>query len=242
MKELPILQLQIKSSSLTSEEQIKEFYSKIGFPGPYTLQDLEFYDDVIYNPYLKIYDDATKGCKSVLDIGCGSGFITNILARRHPKTMFTAIDFSDSIDYARAFTNTHRTKNIIYYKQDFLTWNSVHNYDLIICNGVLHHIPDYTIALEKMKKISNRIAIGIYNPYGKMMKKIFPIKYKNEILYLDQEKCPFELTFSHNEFQKMFMDYELEKVYPSLNNKLVDLYNVFNYANGGLTLYTWRKK
>lgn len=225
-----------------SEEQIREFYSKIGFPGPYTLQDLEFYDNEIYNPYLKIYDDATKDCRSVLDIGCGSGFITNILARRHPKTIFTAIDFSDSIDYAKNFTKENRTKNIIYYKQDFLKWNTVHNYDLIICNGVLHHIPKYQEALKKMKKLSNKIAIGIYNPYGKIIKRFFPVKYKNEILYLDQEKCPFELTFSNNKFIEMFKEYELEQVHPSLNNKLVDFYNIFNYANGGLTVYTWRKK
>lgn len=226
----------------STAENIREFYSKINFPGPYTLEDLKFYDNGIYNPYLKIYDDAVTGCKSVLDVGCGSGFITNILARRHPNTVFTAIDFSDSIDYARDFTNKNRTQNIIYYKQDFLNWNTTHTYDTIICNGVLHHIPMYREALGKMKDISNSIVIGIYNPYGKLMKKVFPIKYKNDILYLDQEKCPFELTFSDREFRKMFKDYRLEKVYPSLNNKLVDFYNVFNYANGGLTLYTWRKK
>lgn len=226
----------------TTEDRIREFYSKIRFPGPYTLQDLEFYDKEIINPYLKIYDNAVNGCSSVLDIGCGSGLITNILARRHPNTVFTAIDFSDSIDYAREFTKKNRTKNIIYYKQDFLTWTPTHNYDLIICNGVLHHIPRYTEALDKIKNISNRIAIGLYNPYGKMMKKIFPIKYKNEILYLDQEKCPFELSFTNNEVIQMFNDYEAVDIYPSVNNHLVDLFNILNYANGGLTLYFLEKK
>lgn len=226
---------------MTYENQVMEFYSKIKFPGPYTLEDIKFYDNGIHNPYLKIYDDAVIGCKSVLDIGCGSGFITNVLARRHPKTMFTAIDFSDSIDYAREFTKKNRTKNIIYYKQDFLTWKSLHNYDLVICNGVLHHIPKYQEALGKMKSISDNIVIGIYNPYGKLAKRFFPISYRNNILYLDQEKCPFELSFNDKEFRDMFQYYNLEKVYPSLNNKLVDFCNVFNYANGGLTLYTWRK-
>lgn len=231
------------TSSPTAEEQIKEFYSNIKFPGPYTLSDLEFYDNGIHNSYLKVLDDAVNGCKSVLDIGCGSGFITNLLARRHPETMFTAIDFSDSIDYARIFTKTHRTKNIIYYKQDFLTWNSIHTYDLIICNGVLHHIPRYKEALVKIKDLStNKIAMGIYNPYGKLMKKVFPINYRTEILYLDQEECPFELTFSDKEFRNMFKEFKLLSTYPSINNKFVDFYNIFNYNNGGLTLYVWKKE
>ena len=227
---------------MTYENQIREFYSKIKFPGEYTLEDLEFYDKEIFNPYLKLYDDSIQGCSSVLDIGCGSGFITNLLARRHPKTMFTAIDFSESIDYAREFTKKNRTKNIIYYKQDFLTWKPNHSYSLIICNGVLHHIPRYEEALEKMKMISNKIALGIYNPYGKIMKKVFPIKYKNEILYLDQEKCPFELSFTNSDIKKMFKEYKINNIYPSLKNNFVDFYNIFNYANGGLTLYVLEKK
>jgi len=226
-----------------NEQAVKEFYSKIKFPGPYTLADLEFYDEGIYNPYLAILNDAVKGSKSVLDIGCGSGFITNLLARQNPKTVFTAIDFSDSIDYAKNFTKKYRTKNIIYYKQDFLTWNSTHIYDLVICNGVLHHIPRYEEALEKIKKLSSdKIVMGVYNPYGKLLKKVFPIDYKNETLYLDQEECPFELTFSNGQMKNIFREYKCLKIHPSINNDLVNLYNIFNYANGGLTLYVWEKE
>jgi SAM-dependent methyltransferase len=230
-------------NSLSDEQAIKEFYSKIKFPGPYTLADLEFYDEGIYNPYLAILDDAVNGSKSVLDIGCGSGFITNLLARRHPKTVFTAIDFSDSIDYAKNFTRKYRTKNIIYYKQDFLTWDSTHIYDLVICNGVLHHVPKYEEALKKIKNLSsNKIVIGVYNPYGKLMKKFSTVDYKNEILYLDQEECPFEMTFSNNQMMNMFDEYNCLKIHPSINNNLVNLCNIFNYSNGGLTLYVWEKE
>lgn len=227
---------------MSHEEQIRKFYSKIQFPGSYTIDDIKFYDTGIYNPYLKTLNDSIKECNSVLDIGCGSGFITNVLARQNPNAMFTAIDFCDSIDYARKFTKENRTKNIVYYKQDFLEWNPTHTYDLVICNGVLHHIPKYQEAVDKIKKIaSNKLSIGIYNPYGKLAKKFFPVRYRTKILYLDQEECPFEMTFSDSEIKSMFNEYKLENVYPSLNNQLVDFYNIFNYSNGGLTLYTWRK-
>lgn len=227
---------------MSVELQIREFYSKIKFPGTYSLDDIKFYDEGIYNPYLKILNDLTNGSKSVLDIGCGTGFITNVLARQNPKTIFTSIDFSDSIDYAREFTKKNRTKNIIYYKQDFLEFKPTHMYDLVICMGVIHHIPKYKDAVKKIKEMSSsKLAIGVYNPYGKLAKKFFPINYRTKILYADQEECPFELTFSDREMKRMFNEYKLENVYPSLNTRLVDFNNVFNYNNGGLTLYTWRK-
>ena len=228
---------------MSFENDIKEFYSKIKFPGPYSLEDIKFYDNGTYNPYLKILIESTKKSFNILDIGCGNGFIVNILARQNPNAMFTAIDFSDSIDYAREFTKKYRTENIVYYKQDFLTWNMNKKYDLVICNGVLHHIPRYNDAIVKINKLSaDKLIVGVYNPYGKLMKKIFKINYKNHTLYLDQEECPFELTFSDKMFRSFFPDFNINKVHPSIGNNIVDLSNILNYANGGLTLYQLQRK
>lgn len=220
--------------------EVKDFYSKIKFPGLYTIEDLEFYDDFLFNPYLKRFNDSVKDCCTVLDLGCGSGFIVNFLARRHPTIQFTALDFSDSIDYAQEFSKKNNIKNIKYIKEDILKWTPYFKYDLVICNGVLHHIFDYNKALAKIKQVSTqKVVVGLYNPYGKLAKRFFKISYKNETLYKDQEECPFEVSFSDSEVREMFKEYNLINVYPSLNNKLVDIYGLFNYNNGGLTVYTW---
>ena len=226
-----------------AEHQIKEFYSDLKFPGPYTLEDLKFYDQILTNPLLKFYDDAIQDCNSVLDVGCGSGFIVNFLARRNPKVKFDAVDFSDSIDYAKQFSKTYNINNINYYKENFLDWQATVNYDLIICNGVLHHIPRYNQALEKIKNLSNdKIAIGVYNRYGKFLKKFINIHYINHILYADQEHCPYEITFSNKEFKNLFKEFELENTYPGYKTHLVDICNLINYSNGGLTLYLFTAK
>lgn len=224
-------------------EAIRKFYSELKFPGPYTIHDLDFYKDEVVNPFLKPYDDSVEGCRSVLDVGCGSGFILNMLARRHPNVLFHAVDFSDSIDYAEAFSKEHNINNIVYYKSDFLTWHNPQLYDVVISNGVLHHIPRYLEALQKIKSFStNKIVIGLYNRYGKLAKKIFPVRYKNNILFEDQEMCPFEMAFSDRDVRSMFTDYKLLDIYPSSRNNFVDLHNLFNYKNGGLTVYTWKLK
>lgn len=225
-------------------EEIKNFYSRLKFPGPYTIDDLKYYDSVLVNPYLKSYDDSVIGSKSVLDIGCGSGFIVNFLARRHPNVYFTAIDFSDSIDYAKAFSKKNNIKNVEYIKEDFLKWHPTHYYDCVISNGVLHHIPKYTVAVEKIKELAiQRLTVGLYNSFGKVAKRFFPVKYKNNILYSDQEECPFETSFNDSEARHLFEDeYSLISVYPSYKNDYVDWYGLWNYKKGGLTVYSWQKK
>tara|TARA_R110000822_G_scaffold16569_4_gene56227 strand:+ start:4497 stop:5189 length:693 start_codon:yes stop_codon:yes gene_type:complete len=223
-------------------QAVKDFYSKIQFPGHYTIEDLDFYTDDVVNDYLKIFDDNVKHATRVLDVGCGSGFIVNFLANRYPAIIFDAVDFSDSIDFAQQFSSEHNIKNINYYKEDFLLWDAKHKYDLVLSNGVLHHIPEYQSAVNKLTELATgTVVIGIYNSYGKLLKRMFNINYVNQTLYLDQEHCPFEVAFSDRQFKKLFNKYDVLTVYPSYYNRLVDFRNLFNSSNGGLTVYVFQK-
>ena len=218
--------------------EVKEFYSRLQFPGTYTIEDLKFYDNVVCNSYLKLFDDAVSQSKTVLDIGCGSGFIINFLARRYPNIKFDAVDFSDSIDTAKQFSKDHSIYNVNYYKEDFLTWETDKTYDLVLSNGVLHHIPEYKRAVDKIHKLAtDKVVIGIYNQYGKLLKRVSKIQYTSKVLYIDQEHCPFEVAFTDREFKKLFDKLNVLEVYPSFQNKLIDFRNLFNYKNGGLTVY-----
>lgn len=221
-------------------EEVKDFYSTLKFPGPYNIEDLEFYDDELTNKYLKIFDNAIVGAKTVVDIGCGSGFITNFLARRYPSVKFDAVDFSDAIDYAKQFSQDNNINNVTYYKKDFLKWKTDKKYDLVICNGVLHHIPEYELAITKLKTLTDKkLVVGIYNTYGKILKNFFPVKYTSDVLYHDQENCPFEVSFTNREFLTRFEEYRLLKTHPGYKNHFVDFYNLFNSSNGGLTVYVF---
>jgi SAM-dependent methyltransferase len=218
--------------------EVKEFYSQLQFPGTYTIEDLKFYDNIICNSYLKLFDSAVSQSTTVLDIGCGSGFIINFLARRYPNVIFDAVDFSDSIDTAKQFSKDHNIYNINYYKEDFLTWDTDKTYDLVLSNGVLHHIPEYHRAVDKIHKLAtDKVIIGIYNKYGKLLKRISKVQYASDVLYIDQEHCPFEVSFTDNEFKKLFGTFDVQEVYPSFQNKLIDFRNLFNSKNGGLTVY-----
>ena len=226
------------------EDQVKEFYGEICFPGKYSIEDLKFYDAELVNRYLQVYDYVIGGATTVLDIGCGSGFITNFLARRHPHVKFYAIDFSTSVRYAKKFANNHNINNVTWIEDNFLTYNFETTFDCIISNGVIHHIPEYISAIGKTKRLLNPqgvIAVGLYNKYGKIAKHIFPINYVNKTLFLDQEQAPFEVSFTNNEVLNLFSDFEVQHIHPSYKNHLVDAYNLFNYKNGGLTVYVFKQ-
>ena len=85
------------------ETQIQNFYSEIKFPGLYSVDDLNFYQESIDNKFLSMYNTGIQGSKTILDIGCGTGFITNLLAIKNPDIKIDAVDFSDSIDFAWRF-------------------------------------------------------------------------------------------------------------------------------------------
>jgi 2-polyprenyl-3-methyl-5-hydroxy-6-metoxy-1,4-benzoquinol methylase len=226
------------------ESQIQKFYGEIKFPGTYTLEDFEIYKEHLFNPFLVQIEQGITKCKRVLDIGCGSGMIVNLLAYRNPNIQFDAVDFSDSIDFALDFSTKHKIQNVRFYKMNFFEFQSKSTYDAVICNGVLHHMPDYLNAIKHIDHLlekNGRLVVGLYNPYGKLAKKLFSIKYVNQILFMDQERAPFELTFNYKQVKSLFKQYTLEKVYPSVIDRLVDLRNIFNYTNGGLTIYTFRK-
>jgi 2-polyprenyl-3-methyl-5-hydroxy-6-metoxy-1,4-benzoquinol methylase len=226
-----------------NSQEIKEFYSRLHFPGRYTIEDLKFYEEQgIHNIYLREINNYLNDDIEVLDVGCGTGLVSNLFAMKY-NSNFTSIDFSDSVDYAKDFAYKNEIKNVTWIKDDFLNFSTDKKFDVIICCGVLHHIPEHEQALVKMKSMLKEdgiLILAVYNRYGKILKRYFKIKYYNEVLYQDQENNPFELSFTHKEVVSMCRDLKFEAVTPSLANSLVDFRALFNSINGGLALYVFR--
>lgn len=224
-------------------DSVQEFYNRIKFPGLYTVESLEYHHPVIRNPYLALIDSVLDNGINVADIGCGTGYISNFFAKRYPESDFLAVDFADSIEHAAGIAQAVGLANIEYCKKDFRKIRIVQDYDVVICQGVLHHIPEYKYMLIKLKnmvKPRGRLVLGLYHPWGKFAKQWFDIDYRNNVLYQDQELNPFEISLSRRSVLELCSDMTLEKSYPSLLGN-VAIPSLFNYKNGGLVTYVLRK-
>ena len=222
---------------------VKQFYDINSFPGNYTLAQLTQYGKDIQNPYLRIIDANVKAGQSILDVGCGTGLISNLLALRYPTSNVTSVDFSNGIDYAIEFAEQHKLTNIQFNKIDFTQWPTDKQFDVVICQGVLHHMPNWDNAILQLKRLvkpSGKLILGLYHPWGKLLKKYININYGSEVLYKDQELNPWETSFTLKQTLAVTYGFKLIDMAPRFIN-IVSIPAFFNYKNGGLVTYILEK-
>lgn len=220
--------------------EVKEFYDQLQFPGKYTIAGLDYHSPRIRNTYLKIIDDHLCNGISVLDVGCGTGLITNLFARRY-NSQFVGIDFANSVDYAQQFALRNCISNVEFKKQDFLSSTFDSQYDVVICQGVLHHITDHVHAANNLTALirpGGKLILGVYHPWGKLLKKLITINYHNDILRQDQELHPYETAFTPDQVSNLFPDFCFVDSYPK---NYININAVINSRNGGLTTYIMEK-
>jgi trans-aconitate 2-methyltransferase len=82
----------------------------------------------------------------VIDLGCGPGYTTALLARRFPQAEIVGIDQSeDALEVART-----RLPKIQFSKFEIGSWTDSKPYHLIFSNGALQWIPRHHILLPKL--------------------------------------------------------------------------------------------
>jgi 2-polyprenyl-3-methyl-5-hydroxy-6-metoxy-1,4-benzoquinol methylase len=223
---------------------IKKFYDHIQFPGRYSRTELNYHIPKIRNNFLNLIDTHLTDANTILDVGCGTGLISNLFAVKNPNKKFVALDFSNAVDYGSEFAKDQKINNVTYIKQDFTTYTDSQKYDVVICQGVLHHIPEYQLALEKMQSLINpggKLILGLYHPVGKILKKFISLDYKSNTLKLDQELNPFEISFTQTAVKKMLPLASLIDCYPKNPLMTFALHPIANSLNGGLITYVFQK-
>jgi len=222
------------------EIEIKEFYDTVTFPGLYSASEvIDHGDYLIYERYLKFIEE--NDIKTILDVGCGSGYITNVIAFHFPNIKIVALDFSDTIEHGKKISKELGLKNIIWKQISFFDFKSK-TFDLVLSNGSIHHMPEFEVAVKKLKDLSHKyIMVGLYNKYGKWMQRKIRPKFITKCFELDQMEIPFELSFTNSQARSYFKEYTLLKVTPSILGFGVDFFSLFRSKWGGFTFYYFKR-
>jgi ubiquinone/menaquinone biosynthesis C-methylase UbiE len=118
------------------------------------------YDNALHQWHLKVFMNRLNEMvrlaspRSVLDAGCGEGFVLSFLKSENPRLDLTGTDLSHSaIEYARKHfseVGDFRQGNI--YELPF----EDDSFDLVICSEVLEHLDAPEKAIRELKRVSRQ--------------------------------------------------------------------------------------
>jgi len=128
--------------------------------------------------------DSAPSNKSFLDFGCGSGFLTEIVFKRHIFRNVTGIDISP--EQVRLFNKKFTNDNFKAIVSDIAdTGLKSNSFDAAGCYSVLHHIYDYKATINEITRVLKPGGIFYcdFEPNRKFQQLMYiPIKIRRKII------------------------------------------------------------
>lgn len=173
-------------------KEIKAFYEQTPFPN---YESLETASDLIrkaeQSHFAKALNEQIPFGTRILEAGCGTGQLTNYLGIAN-RTLFGADMCLNSLKLANDFRRRNSLERIGFYQMNlFRPIFREESFDLVICNGVLHHTSDPYggfASLSKLVRKNGYILIGLYNKYGRLITDLRRVIFKifgDKHAYLD---------------------------------------------------------
>jgi SAM-dependent methyltransferase len=167
-------------------EEVRDFYERMPYPAPLT--NLDEHIDLYKNPlrrraefHLIWPDQRPRENQEILIAGCGTSQAAKY-ALREPDARITAIDVSDaSLRHTRDLQRKHNLENLELRKLPIESVSELgRSFDLVVCTGVLHHLPDPDEGLRALR--------DVLRPHGAMRVMVYA-RYGRAGIYMMQEYC-----------------------------------------------------
>lgn len=218
-------------------KKMQEFYETVTFPG---------YDD-IDSPSVLIekakksgfgawLDQAISPFATVLEVGCGTGQMTNFIGMVNTRTVIGVDQSIASLTLGQKFRDQFGLGNVHFVQGNIFNMPIAEkSIDVLICSGVLHHTPDPYEGYKELLRLvkpGGMILIGLYNSYARIPTGIRKIIFfmtgktlrfldwhlrkknvdedKKEIWFRDQYQNPHESWHSVDEVLKWFDETQVE--------------------------------
>jgi len=153
-------------------EIVKSFYESNPFPnydGHESLRSL--IDKSRRGIYARLLDEQIGFGTRVLEVGCGTGQLSNFLGIGS-RTVVGADLCLNSLRLAEGFRRRHGLENVRFEQMNlFRPAFQDDSFDVVLCNGVLHHTSDPEGGFQRIAKLvkpGGHIVIGLYNKWGRL--------------------------------------------------------------------------
>ncbi|WP_432408320.1 malonyl-ACP O-methyltransferase BioC [Wukongibacter sp. M2B1] len=104
--------------------------------------------------------------RNILEIGCGTGYVTRALLDSFPQAKITAVDIAPGmIEYVDSMVESDNVKLIC---GDIEDMDLNEKYDLIISNATFQWFNDFSKTLEKLVKLLNPNGVLSFSTFGEM--------------------------------------------------------------------------
>ena len=162
-----------KNLSDYSNEKVLQFYKELPF-NYYSNVEEQSKNILLGERNFEIYGPLVKELKiadTIIDVGCGAGYLTNSISYVYPLKKVLGIDFN-SIATDRAIEVSKYLKlNSNFKAIDLFKYIDLPRFDLAISIGVLMHTNNFFEGLKhiikEMINKNGKIYIGLYNIYGR---------------------------------------------------------------------------
>jgi 2-polyprenyl-3-methyl-5-hydroxy-6-metoxy-1,4-benzoquinol methylase len=195
-------------------DKVKSFYENNPFPN---YDDFDDVSSLIHQAkegiFARILDEQIPFGARILEVGCGTGQLSIFLSIANRSVFATDMSFN-SLRLGEEFKEKNKLERVHFLQMNlFRPIFKPESFDLVICNGVLHHTSDPFGGFKKicsLIKPNGYILIGLYHKYGRIITdlgrfihnifgfKSLPFKKreiqaaKRNIWLLDQYRNPHE--------------------------------------------------
>jgi ubiquinone/menaquinone biosynthesis C-methylase UbiE len=153
-------------------EQVKTFYEKTPFPNYDDRDSVQLLiDKARKGGYAQALNRSIPYNSTVLEVGCGTGQLSNFLGVSCRRVI--GVDLClNSLHIGEQFRDKHGLNRVRFTQMNlFRPCFKPEQFDVILCNGVLHHTADPFggfHGLLPLLKPGGYIVIGLYNRYSRL--------------------------------------------------------------------------
>ena len=172
------------STNSSKLNNVKSFYTKYPFPNYNDFDNIDLFLKKAKNHHFsKLISNQLGENKKILEIGCGTGQLTNYLAATTFSKKVYGTDLSiNSLKLANDFRKKSNLNNVKFLQMNlFKPCFKDNSMDLVISNGVIHHTYNPELgfmSISKLVKPGGYIIISLYNYLGRIITLINKFFYK----------------------------------------------------------------